>query len=350
MTVPLMPAAQSAPAGNGSAFWDDAFALAQDMRCASDELVADRWERMIQTYPDSWMQWLSDQVGSVSDQGVVRRIYAHDSLAVAERLVAQVPPLVLRAIATRLARTIPDLDGIELAAGEVSHELAVALARRLEAALDGRKVGNLLDRMTCEVARKHHAEGSATRLMRYLTRTAGDTKNCAGLVMQNGAGAVLLVRREPGDTRPGQWEFPGGHIRDGESAIQGAARECREELGGLPDGIEYLLSIESPIGEGATYTNVFVTTSDEAYEPELNSEHDRWGWFTADDLPDDVNPGCLKALEDGPFATGGPEHECSSTHEIDDLAGYLMAEWGDEGPRDESAAGMAIRILQEALT
>lgn len=43
-------------------------------------------------------------------------------------------------------------------------------------------------------------------------------------------GRVLIVRRNPGDTGGGRWEFPGGKIDPGETAEQALVREIREEL------------------------------------------------------------------------------------------------------------------------
>lgn len=53
---------------------------------------------------------------------------------------------------------------------------------------------------------------------------------CAGAVVRDGEGRVLLVRRanEPGR---GLWSIPGGRVEEGESAREAAAREVREETG-----------------------------------------------------------------------------------------------------------------------
>jgi 8-oxo-dGTP diphosphatase len=53
---------------------------------------------------------------------------------------------------------------------------------------------------------------------------------CAGAVVHDAAGRLLLIRRgqEPGR---GRWSLPGGRCDPGESAAETAVREVREETG-----------------------------------------------------------------------------------------------------------------------
>jgi len=51
----------------------------------------------------------------------------------------------------------------------------------------------------------------------------------AGLLVEDDR--VLVARRRNGDHLGGQWEFPGGKVRPGESVEDALARELREELG-----------------------------------------------------------------------------------------------------------------------
>ena len=61
----------------------------------------------------------------------------------------------------------------------------------------------------------------------------------AGLAVRAAdTGRVLMLQRAPGDDPAGGlWEFPGGHLETGETPLQGATREWREEVGReLPEG------------------------------------------------------------------------------------------------------------------
>lgn len=50
-------------------------------------------------------------------------------------------------------------------------------------------------------------------------------------VLVNAQGEVLLAQRPEGKIAAGWWEFPGGKIEQGESALQALTRELHEELG-----------------------------------------------------------------------------------------------------------------------
>ncbi len=68
---------------------------------------------------------------------------------------------------------------------------------------------------------------------------------CAGAVIRDRAGRLLLVRRgrEPG---AGRWSLPGGRVEPGETPAAAAAREVAEETGLAVEIGELLATV--PIG------------------------------------------------------------------------------------------------------
>jgi 8-oxo-dGTP diphosphatase len=50
-------------------------------------------------------------------------------------------------------------------------------------------------------------------------------------VLYDAHGRVLIAQRPPGKHMAGFWEFPGGKVGPGESALQALRRELAEELG-----------------------------------------------------------------------------------------------------------------------
>lgn len=58
------------------------------------------------------------------------------------------------------------------------------------------------------------------------------SKVVAKAVIQNERGEVLLLKRSADDERrPGEWDFPGGGIEQGEGLTAGVLREIHEEAG-----------------------------------------------------------------------------------------------------------------------
>ena len=75
---------------------------------------------------------------------------------------------------------------------------------------------------------------------------------CAGALVHDGAGRLLLVRRgtEPGR---GLWSVPGGRCEPGETAAETAVREAREETGLVVTAGPVVGRVERPGPGGVTY-------------------------------------------------------------------------------------------------
>ncbi len=97
---------------------------------------------------------------------------------------------------------------------------------------------------------------------------------------------MLLCHRSP--TRrwyPNVWDFPGGHVEDGESPPGALRRELAEELGvdiGIVTGPP---ALALPDDAAELDLSVWAVTS---WEGEVRNaepaEHDRIGWFAGDEL------------------------------------------------------------------
>lgn len=113
------------------------------------------------------------------------------------------------------------------------------------------------------------------------------------------AGQVLLVRHT---YAPG-WLLPGGGVERGETIIQSAIRELREEAGVIAEGDPILhgicLNDQAFPGDHVAVLSLRRFTR-EHFRP--NNEIAAAEFFTPADLPRDVTPGTRRRLEE--IATG----------------------------------------------
>lgn len=93
-------------------------------------------------------------------------------------------------------------------------------------------------------------------------------------------GRVLLGRRK-GAHGAGQWSFPGGHLEKGESILDCAQREVREECGLEIQRVRFQFGARSSAFLPRDYLHIGVVAASDAGEP-LVLEPDKcdgWEWW-----------------------------------------------------------------------
>ncbi|MNR89855.1 Bifunctional NMN adenylyltransferase/Nudix hydrolase [compost metagenome] len=115
-----------------------------------------------------------------------------------------------------------------------------------------------------------------------------NSKPCAGALVVDGQGRLLLARRaiEP---FKGLWDIPGGYLEEGEHPEAGALREVLEETG-LKVRITAFVGIymDTYGANGVSTLNVFYEAEVAGELPETLTAKDdvsELAWFDPDDLP-----------------------------------------------------------------
>lgn len=94
------------------------------------------------------------------------------------------------------------------------------------------------------------------------------------------------------------WCWPGGKLEAGETPIQGARREIREEMGVEPH-YQKAIPLEvftSADGNFVYHTWVFVVGAE--FIPNLNHEHRGYCWTSLDGWPRPLHPGLFNTLSE----------------------------------------------------
>ena len=93
-------------------------------------------------------------------------------------------------------------------------------------------------------------------------------------------GKVLLLRRSKTDPwRPGGWNLPGGGVEPGETSLQGAIRETREEAGLMVHHGRPTYRIEGP----GWQVDVFATR-EWSGDVQIDYESDAFAWVRPHEL------------------------------------------------------------------
>lgn len=116
---------------------------------------------------------------------------------------------------------------------------------------------------------------------------------CAGILFRTSGPRYLLLHRVDRD----EWEGPGGHLEEGETPAQAARREAVEEIGVHPERRLHLIDTND---QNRVRYSLHLQDVPAAFTPTLNHEHDRWGWFGPDNLPQTTHPQLARVIGDLP--------------------------------------------------
>jgi len=110
-------------------------------------------------------------------------------------------------------------------------------------------------------------------------------------------GKILLGRRK-GSHGAGEYAFPGGHLRYGETFEECAKRETREECG-LEIEIVRFLCVSNIIKYGKHYVDIEILAESDCGEPKVLEPNKRleWNWYKLDRIPGPLFEMCKKAVE-----------------------------------------------------
>lgn len=122
----------------------------------------------------------------------------------------------------------------------------------------------------------------------------------AGIFFTDGE-SVLLLKRSGESDEPNTWSLPGGKSKKGESTINTAVRETKEETGLEHVPGRRVEALESQ--DGYHQFTTFIFRIERPFENvHISHEHDDWSWFPLAELSEvDLHP---KFREDLPRFLG----------------------------------------------
>lgn len=95
-------------------------------------------------------------------------------------------------------------------------------------------------------------------------------------VLRDARGRILLARRTAGRDLAGAWEFPGGKVEPGETALQALDRELQEELGIRVLAAEPLISVPQAYPSKRIVLDVHTVTAFEGSPRGLEKQALAW--------------------------------------------------------------------------
>tara|TARA_B100000073_G_scaffold345898_1_gene356011 strand:+ start:259 stop:1515 length:1257 start_codon:yes stop_codon:yes gene_type:complete len=118
-----------------------------------------------------------------------------------------------------------------------------------------------------------------------------DTKITVGIIIRFEDKILLLQRPQ------GTWALPKGHVKEGETNYEALLRELEEEtqikLGGVE--AEYLHETKNKTG---SVLHIYYLEPESKLIPTINDEHIGWAYFSLTSLPDNIDYGLNKYLQE----------------------------------------------------
>lgn len=105
---------------------------------------------------------------------------------------------------------------------------------------------------------------------------------------------LYLMRNDPKHHRT--WGLPGGKVEEGETLLDAMERECREELGTMPQYIRLFPLEKFTSTDNAFEYNTWICVVSEEFQPKLNDEHLGYAWIDGNHWPKPMHPGLWNTL------------------------------------------------------
>jgi 8-oxo-dGTP pyrophosphatase MutT (NUDIX family) len=117
----------------------------------------------------------------------------------------------------------------------------------------------------------------------------------AGICVVDHSGKILLLKRSSmNDDHVGEWAFPGGKIESGETAVQTALREVREETG-LRINSSSIIPLKNQSIDG--FLGFITKPTNPVGKLEINEESDKLVWAEPSQLPSPMHPGAEQMIK-----------------------------------------------------
>ncbi|HUS88322.1 MAG TPA: NUDIX hydrolase [Desulfosporosinus sp.] len=110
--------------------------------------------------------------------------------------------------------------------------------------------------------------------------------------------SIYLMKRSRVVLLSGTWAIPGGSVKENETPLLGALRECFEEMNSVPVPTKKIGQVKNinPFIDYTTYAYDISFKSKTYWNPKINCEHSDAKWFSLDKLPENIHPGVKRAM------------------------------------------------------